>query len=78
MRAPRARAILPEMQPLNVTLEIRPEGDSFTGRAGDSRGVSVEFVGWLGLIAALDSLLSPGLAAEDALACFRPPHEAGS
>ena len=42
---------------LTVTLEIEPEGESFTGRATADTGQSAAFAGWLGLVAALDALL---------------------
>ena len=42
---------------LTVTLEIRPEGESFTGRATVDGGAAADFAGWLGLVAALDALL---------------------
>jgi hypothetical protein len=42
---------------LTVTLEILPEGESFTGRATVESGDSTQFAGWLGLVAALDALL---------------------
>jgi hypothetical protein len=42
---------------LTVTLELRPDGESFTGSATDESGASFDFAGWLGLLSALDSLL---------------------
>ena len=42
---------------LTVTLEIHPEGESFTGSATADTGESTSFAGWLGLVAALDALL---------------------
>ena len=59
--------------PLTLTLEIRPDGESFTGRAAEPGAATIEFVGWLGLIAALDSLLRAALPVDDAPACVRWP-----
>ena len=43
--------------PLIVTLELRVDGELISGRAIDDRGETVEFDGWLGLLAALDTLV---------------------
>jgi hypothetical protein len=43
---------------MTVTLTLEVEGESFTGSATDERGVRHDFAGWLGLIAALDEILS--------------------
>jgi hypothetical protein len=42
---------------LTVTLELRIDGDSLSGRATGDGGEIVEFDGWLGLLAALDTLV---------------------
>jgi hypothetical protein len=44
------------LTPLKVTLELRIEEDSLTGRAIDSNGSVREFTGWLGLLGALDAI----------------------
>jgi hypothetical protein len=42
---------------LNVTLELRIDGDALSGRAIGEDGASIDFDGWLGLLAALDALV---------------------
>ena len=44
---------------LTVTLELRIDGDAMSGRATGDNGESVDFDGWLGLLAALDALVPP-------------------
>jgi hypothetical protein len=46
------------MQPITVTLELSVAGDSLTGHASDEAGGRRDFSGWLGLISALEALLS--------------------
>jgi hypothetical protein len=43
--------------PITLTLTLRVDGESFTGSATDGGGARRDFVGWLGLIAVLDSIL---------------------
>jgi hypothetical protein len=43
-----------------VTIEIDQGADRFAGQARDASGAGVPFAGWLGLIAALDTLLATG------------------
>jgi hypothetical protein len=40
-----------------IRLELHLADDSLTGRASDGTGAAREFVGWLGLVAAIDGLL---------------------
>jgi hypothetical protein len=40
-----------------IRLELHLADDSMTGRASDGTGAAREFVGWLGLVAAIDALL---------------------
>ena len=40
-----------------IRLELDLNDDSLTGRASDDTGAAREFVGWLGLVAAIDALL---------------------
>jgi hypothetical protein len=40
-----------------IRLELHLADDSLTGRASDGTGAAREFVGWLGLVAAIDALL---------------------
>jgi hypothetical protein len=42
---------------LTVTLELRVEGDALSGRATGENDESIEFDGWLGLLAALDAFV---------------------
>lgn len=42
-------------QPVHIRLELRPDGDSFAGRAISDEG-SREFHGWLGLMGAIEAL----------------------
>jgi hypothetical protein len=46
-----------------VTLELRIDGEWLSGRAVGADGASVEFDGWLGLLAALDALVQATSAA---------------
>jgi hypothetical protein len=39
----------------HIRLELRPDGDTFAGRA-ISDEASLEFHGWLGLVGAIDAL----------------------
>ena len=45
-----------------ITLELRAEEDSISGRASVADGCEREFAGWVGLIAVLDDLV-PAAAA---------------
>jgi hypothetical protein len=46
------------MQAITVTLQLDAGGDSLSGFASDAAGGRKEFSGWLGLISALEALLS--------------------
>jgi hypothetical protein len=48
-------------QTVVIRLELHLADDALTGRASDGAGAAREFVGWLGLVAAIDALL-PGNA----------------
>lgn len=48
-------------QTVVIRLELHLADDSLTGRASDGTRAAKEFVGWLGLMAAIDALL-PGNA----------------
>jgi hypothetical protein len=59
-RAPassRIRAV--DRQTVVIRLELHLDDESLTGRASDGSGTAREFVGWLGLVAAIDALV-PG------------------
>jgi hypothetical protein len=40
-----------------IRLELRPVEGSVSGRASDASGTEREFVGWMGLVAAIDALV---------------------
>jgi hypothetical protein len=42
---------------VNITLELRVEGDELVGSARNGTGEDREFLGWLGLLCAIDALL---------------------
>jgi hypothetical protein len=48
---------------IRISVELRMSGDCLTGRVSDGTGLDRPFSGWLGLLAAIDSLL-PGQAAD--------------
>jgi hypothetical protein len=52
-------------QTLHIELDVRIDGDEISGHAREGEGRPKPFSGWLGLIGALDGLLStPRSAAE--------------
>ena len=42
-----------------ISLELSLAGDSLTGSASDGDGHQREFCGWLGLVSAIEALISP-------------------
>lgn len=54
---------------VTISLELRFEGDSLSGRASDGTGAAVDFTGWLGLVSAIDALV---FREEDALPLEAP------
>jgi hypothetical protein len=48
-----------DRQTVVIRLELQPDHDSVSGRASDASGAAREFVGWMGLVAAIDALV-PG------------------
>jgi hypothetical protein len=42
----------------SITLEVDVDGDHLTGRLRDRAGTDRDFSGWVGLVAALDALLT--------------------
>lgn len=54
------RRILPGMGETTITiiLELRVEGETLVGRVLDEDGGERPFDGWLGLVAAIDALVS--------------------
>jgi hypothetical protein len=53
-----------------IRLELQLDDDSLTGRASDATGAAKEFVGWLGLVAAIDALLPGTPAVPDSVSDF--------
>jgi hypothetical protein len=49
-----------DRQTVVIRLELHPDDDSLTGRASDGKGEAREFVGWVGLVAAIDALMPGG------------------
>jgi hypothetical protein len=49
---------------VTITLELRLAGDELDGRATDGSGDDRPFSGWLGLLVAIDHLLSAAPEAE--------------
>jgi len=45
-------------QILHIAIDIRVDGDQIAGHAGDGSGEPRPFMGWLGLIGALDLLIA--------------------
>ena len=43
---------------VTITLELCVEGDTFSGRATTSTDQAMSFAGWLGLLSAIDALVS--------------------
>jgi hypothetical protein len=56
-----------------LTLELEPDAEPIEGRIREGRGPAREFVGWLGLAAALERVLGPGPRAELDKAAVRRP-----
>jgi hypothetical protein len=49
-------------RPLHIDLDLRLQGDEVAGRAATDGRPERPFCGWLGLLAALDELISGGQA----------------
>jgi hypothetical protein len=43
---------------MTITLRVALDGEIPTGRASDANGLTRDFAGWVGLVAAIDGLLS--------------------
>jgi hypothetical protein len=43
---------------MSITLEVDVDGDHLTGSLRDRAGADRDFCGWVGLVAALDALLT--------------------
>lgn len=57
-----------------IRLELHPHNDSLSGRASDASGAAHEFVGWMGLVAAVDALVPRG-STGDSAEPIGPPSE---
>ena len=42
-----------------ISLELNLDGEALSGLATDGNGARREFTGWIGLIAALEALITP-------------------
>jgi hypothetical protein len=51
--------------PVSISLELRVQEDSFAGRATTDSGRQRDFTGWLGLMGAIEALLSVERPEED-------------
>jgi hypothetical protein len=58
-----------------IRLELQPSDDSLRGRASDANGTRRDFVGWVGLVAAIDALVPGGPPAPGAGAATEGPDE---
>jgi hypothetical protein len=61
MRRRRGGRILADVDGTRLTLrvDVERDGDFPRGRVSDEAGATRAFVGWLGLVATLDALISP-------------------
>jgi hypothetical protein len=58
--AGRSRIGAMDRQTVVIRLELHPDDDSVSGRAIGGSGAAREFVGWMGLVAAIDALMPGG------------------
>ena len=65
-------------QTVVIRLELHLDDDSLTGRASDGTGAAREFVGWLGLVAAIDALVPERSPAPRAAASIRAVDDGAS
>ena len=47
-------------QPKHIAIDVRVDGEEISGVASDGAGQPTPFLGWLGLLSALDRLLTDG------------------
>ena len=50
-------------QIVHIDIDVRVDGDQITGHAGDGVSQARPFLGWLGLIGALDRLMGDSVSA---------------
>jgi hypothetical protein len=77
---PRAVAVdhLPvPRQSIVIRLELRVADDSLTGRVSDSSGAARDFVGWVGLVAAIDAFVPSSAPVPRAPTSMRTVDEGG-
>jgi hypothetical protein len=48
-----------------ISLELSVDGDSLAGRVRNEAGTQKEFSGWLGLMSAIEALITPDSQGED-------------
>lgn len=58
---------------MTIEVEVDRDGDRPQGRISDDTGTTREFAGWLGLMAALDTLISSVARATDPAEGPEPP-----
>jgi hypothetical protein len=58
-----------------IRLELQPSDDSLRGRASDASGAARDFVGWVGLVAAIDALVPGGPPSPGAVASTEGSNE---
>ena len=66
-----------DYQTVVIRLDLRLANDSLTGRATDGTGAAREFVGWMGLVGAIDALI-PGNSSASAAPRSVRPQEGGA
>jgi hypothetical protein len=48
-----------------ISLDLEVAGDSLSGRASSGEGTEREFSGWLGLMSAIEALITPDSQGDD-------------
>jgi len=54
-----------ESTQVTISLDLEVAGDRLTGRATDGHGTERDFLGWLGMVAAIDALLEPATDSQE-------------
>jgi hypothetical protein len=54
-----------DRQTIVIRLELHPDDESLSRRASDTSGVTREFVGWMGLVTAIDALVPASIKPQD-------------
>jgi hypothetical protein len=63
-----------DRQTVVIRLELHLDDDSLTGRASAGTGAAREFVGWMGLVSAIDALIPGSSRASTVPDAIRPPN----